>query len=98
MNAVAAGVIMTADEPVEALSALLKAIPRHDELSAEDLYGADMKVAAIYQEVLQILAGVYGLPEGEARAILALDGVAYTRRLHEIALGMDFSGMPLGGE
>ncbi|MCL2254354.1 MAG: hypothetical protein FWC09_07900, partial [Lachnospiraceae bacterium] len=86
------------DKPVEALNSLLKGITRYDELQTENLYGAEQRVASSYRDVLNALSTEYGLSEASAREILALDNERYTRKIYELTLGIDFSGMPLSGE
>jgi len=88
-------VYLSLDKPVEALNALLNGINRYDELMEENLYGAEINVNQAYQEILRILSSKYGLSENDARIILEMESVQYTRRLHELTLGIDFSDLPL---
>ena len=88
-------VYLSLDKPVEALNALLNGINRYDEIMEESLYGADVNVNQAYQEILSILSGKYGLSEMDARNILKLESVQYTRRLYELTMGIDFSDLPL---
>ena len=84
-------IFLSLDKPVEALNALLMGISRYDEIREENYFGAELKVNAFYQDILDILAAEYGISEAEARSILALDPESYTKRLYEIALLIDFS-------
>ena len=84
-------IFLSLDKPVEALNALLMGISRYDDIQGENLYGAEMKVNAAYQTIINTLSSAYGISLDDARAILALEGESYTRRLYEITMGIDFS-------
>ncbi len=81
------------DMPMEALNALLEGVNRYQNLRDDaELYHVGNELNDIYGQILDALAGRYGLSESDALDILASgDDVTYSQRLRSIIYG-DISG------
>ncbi len=76
--------------PAEALHALFQGVARYEELRAGDVYGAEAEVAAIHQEIQDILLTKYNVSGEEVMTILSYDDAAYSHQVYLIALGIDY--------
>ena len=77
------------DMPLEALNALLEGVSRYQYVRSDaELYNVSSEVAGIYRQILDVLAGNYGLSESDALDIIASgDDVTYSQRIQEVVSG-----------
>ncbi len=77
------------DMPLEALNALLDGVSRYQDLRDKaDRYNVSDEVRAIYEQILDALAGDYGLSETDAMDIISSgDDVTYSQRVQAVIAG-----------
>lgn len=88
------------EKELEALDSLMQAIAEYEDTYAKALdCGAGPEVAALYEDVLEILKTSYGVSQEEAHTIAACESnVEYTRYLTALIDGGDTNGAPIPEE
>lgn len=86
---------MSQGEEARALDTLLTAVAGYNEMAAGDTYGALDEMRSIYQQILDLLNGQYGISEEEAIEFLTYDDIRYSEMIYSITTGEDFGESPV---
>lgn len=76
---------------LEAVDALLQGVAAYQEIEGTDPYGARGEIDGVYQQICDVLLNQYGIGQEEAMEINAYDDVTYTRKLHSVVYGTEFT-------
>ena len=82
---------ITMNRELEALDALMQGMNCYQELAGTDVYGMEIEVESVYQQICGILQNNYGITPEEAMEINAYDNELYTRKLISVIEGTEFS-------